>query len=206
MLTCCQNSALDLKKAVLLPHPRPRLHILFISLPNTSTVGIGERVEQHSTHHAAEQNALCIFFDPFVFFFLSSVSLSSSDTINSSLGGQPCLYTHGAQATTRRTRNFSGSTDLVTSAERSSDEMTSSPHRNVVEGFEALTSVSASLQYYDVRACGLVETCVDGRLSLLNLRWRQIPDSTKCDSAIYFPGSVTFLELSVLPVFSTNQI
>ena len=92
------------------------------------------------------------------------------------------------------------------SGERSSDEMTSSPHCNVVEGFEALTSVSASLQYYDVRACGLVETFVDGRLSLLNLRWRQIPDSTKCDSVIYFPGFVTSLELSVLPVFSTNQI
>jgi hypothetical protein len=75
--------------------------------------------------------------------------------------------------------------------------MTSSPHCNVVGGFEALTSVSASLQYHDVQARGLVETCVDGRLSPLNLHWRQIPDSNKCDSAIYFSGLCNLLELSL---------
>ena len=46
--------------------------------------------------------------------------------------------------------------------------MTYSPHRDVVEGFGMLTSVSTSLQYCDGRVCGLVETFVDGRLSLLN--------------------------------------
>ena len=44
--------------------------------------------------------------------------------------------------------------------------MTSSPHRDVVEGFGTLTSVSTSVQYCDGQVCGLVETCVDGRLSL----------------------------------------
>jgi hypothetical protein len=46
--------------------------------------------------------------------------------------------------------------------------MTSSPHRDVAEGFGTLTSVSTSLQYCDGRVRGLVETCVDGCLSLLN--------------------------------------
>ena len=49
-----------------------------------------------------------------------------------------------------------------------SDETTSSPHRDVVEGFWTLTSVSTFLQYCDGRVRGLVETCVDGRLSLPN--------------------------------------
>jgi hypothetical protein len=46
--------------------------------------------------------------------------------------------------------------------------MTCSPHRDVDEEFGTLTSVSTSLQYRDGRVCGLVETCVDGRLSLLD--------------------------------------
>ena len=47
--------------------------------------------------------------------------------------------------------------------------MTSSPHRDVVERFGTLTSVSTSLQYCDGRLHGLVETSVDGRLSLSEL-------------------------------------
>jgi hypothetical protein len=79
--------------------------------------------------------------------------------------------------------------------------MTFSPRCDVVEGSGTLTSVPASLQYYDGRVRDLVETRVDGRLSLLN-HATETNSQFKQGQLVFRFSGYSFLKDPVLP---TNQ-